>query len=215
MIIPLSFHFFLGFVVSFLGTIPPAGINLVTIKIAATKGVRKAIEFAIGAVIIEFFYSYIAILFSNYLTYNKPLTQLIQLIAIPIFLLLSFLYFRQKSAAENNLNEVEESSVKEKNTFVQGLAIGIMNIIQIPFWLAYGTYFISIHWLETDAPYLLVFVAGICCGSFALLTLAAYYSKKWFSEAGWANPKTFNKILAGIFLLLALIQTGKILIWGY
>ncbi len=215
MIIPLSFHFFLGFVVSFLGTIPPAGINLVTIKIAATKGVRKAVEFAIGAVIIEFFYSYIAILFSNYLTYNKPLTQLIQLLAIPIFLLLSFLYYKQKTSTESDLNEEEESSAKEKNTFLQGLAIGIMNIIQIPFWLAYGTYFISIHWLETDAPYLLVFVIGICCGSFALLTLAAYYSKKWFSEAGWANPKTFNKILAALFLILGCAQALKIMIWGY
>ncbi|MCU0416368.1 MAG: LysE family transporter [Cytophagaceae bacterium] len=213
MLFPLSFHFILGFIVSFIGSIPPASINLITIKIAASKGLNKALWFALGAVIIEFIYSYIAIAFSNQLTLNQPLSQFIQWLAIPIFLLLAYLYFIQrKSIQDVPLNETETQSIKQSNTFLQGLGIGLMNIIQIPFWLAYGTYFSSIHWIKTYSPYIFLFVIGICCGTFALLSVAAYYGKAWLGDSGWFKPNQINKWLSYLFLLLALIQLLKILL---
>jgi threonine/homoserine/homoserine lactone efflux protein len=209
------FHLSLGFIVSFIGSIPPASINLITVRIAATKGFREAMWFASGAVVIEFFYSYIAIFFSELLLQNKPLTQFIQIVAIPVFVLLAFLTIRNHTPSENQLNDEElDAANKKGNSFLKGLLMGIVNVLQIPFWMIYGTYFISIGWLAESFDLVTVFVVGICMGTFSLLCIFAYFSKKIFKGKSF-NRQLFNKILAGIFLLLAFIQSIKIIFWGF
>src|SRR6187402_1504484 len=94
-------HFFLGFIVSFIGSIPPASINLLVIKVASTKGLKKALAFSGGAVFIEFVYSFIAILCSGYMLDHMPIGQLIELIAIPVFLLLGILSVRTKNKEQH------------------------------------------------------------------------------------------------------------------
>ncbi|MBC7451068.1 MAG: LysE family transporter [Cytophagales bacterium] len=202
-------HFFLGFIVSFFGSIPPASINLLVIKIASTKGLRKALAFAGGAVLIEFIYSFIAILCSRYILDHKPIGQLIELIAIPVFLLLGMLSVRTKNK-EQHIEEVDKG-----NEFLNGLFMGVINPLQIPFWIFYSSYFISIGWLKEEMPMIWIFVTGIGLGTFALLFIFAWYSKKWFygNTSIW-NGNLINTIIGWIFIVLAMVQTGKIL-WDW
>lgn len=209
-----GFHFILGFVVSFIGSIPPASINLITIRIAATKGFKQAIKFALGAIIVEFVYSYTAIIFAELLLKNKPLTQFIQIIAVPVFLLLAYLSLRNNSKADVELNEEELDAADKGNSFVKGILMGIVNLLQIPFWVVYSTYFISIGWLSESYDLVTVFVVGICIGTFALLCIFAYFSKKIFKDKQF-NRNQFNKILASIFIILAIVQLTKIIFWGF
>jgi len=210
MIVAFS-HLLLGFIVSFIGSIPPASINLLVIKIASTKGIKKALAFAAGAVFVEFVYSFIAILFSKYLLENQSINQTIQLVAIPVFLLLGCLSLFKRSKPED-VTEIEKG-----NEFVNGLFMGLINPLQIPFWMGYSSYFISIGWLKEDFLLITIFVIGIVLGTFLLLFIFAFYSKKWFYEnnkSNW-NGNMINKIIGWIFITLAIVQAGKIFFWGY
>ena len=204
-------HFLLGFIVSFIGSIPPASINLLVVKIASTKGIRKAIAFSAGAVSVEFVYSFVAILFSKYLMENESINQFIQLIAIPVFLILGCISIFKRS------KKGEAAELKKGGEFLNGLIMGLINPLQIPFWMGYSSYFISIGWLKEDLSLILIFVTGIVLGTYVLLLIFAYYSKKWFysnTNSVW-NGNLINKIIGWVFIALAVVQSGKILLFGF
>lgn len=204
-------HFFLGFIISFIGTIPPSTFNLLAIKRATSTGLRKAMVFACGAVLVEFFYCFFAVIFSRYFLVHKDISDLIELIAVPVFILLGYLFLTKKHS-EPTENELHP---KGSNDFAQGLFIGIINFTQITFWLGYSTYFISIGWMKEEWLYMTGFVVGVCAGSLVMLFIYAYYCKKWFygNTPKLFTEKVLNKIVGFIFIGLALMQVGK-LVWN-
>lgn len=205
-------HFFLGFIISFIGTIPPSTFNLLAIKRATSTGLRKAMLFACGAVFIEFFYCFFAVIFSRYFLANKAIGEIIEISAVPVFVLLAYMFLTKKHVEPSPA----EKQPKGSNDFVQGLFIGIINPTQITFWLGYSTYFISIGWLKEELTFMTTFVVGVCAGSLVMLFMYAYYCKKWF----YGNtPKLFtenvlNKVVGFVFIGLAFIQAGK-LFWQH
>lgn len=204
-------HFFLGFIISFIGTIPPSTFNLLAIKRATSTGLRKAMTFACGAVFVEFFYCFVAVIFSRYFLANKDISDLIEIIAVPIFILLGYLFLTKKHVEPT----ANEQSPKGSNDFAQGLFIGLINPTQITFWLGYGTYFMSIGWMKEEWLYMTSFVVGVCAGSLVMLFIYAYYCKKWFyrNTPKLFTEKSLNKIVGFIFIGLALMQAGK-LVWA-
>ena len=205
-------HFFLGFVISFVGTIPPSTFNLLAIKRATSTGLRKAMLFASGAVLVEFFYCFIAVIFSRFFFVNKSIGNVIELIAVPIFILLAYLFLTKKHVEPTH----NEQQPKGSNDFAQGLFIGGINFTQITFWLGYSTYFISIGWMHEGLLFMTTFVVGVCAGSMAMLFIYAYYCKKWFygNTPKLFTEKVLNKIVGFIFIGLAVMQAGK-LVWGW
>ena len=208
----LASHFFLGFIISFIGTIPPSTFNLLAIQRATSTGLHKAMIFSCGAVFVEFFYCFFAVIFSRYFLANKNISDIIELIAIPIFILLAYLFLTKKHVEPTTSNV---QAPKGSNDFVQGLFIGFINPTQITFWLGYSTYFISIGWMKEELLFMTTFVVGVCAGSLVMLFIYAYYCKKWFygNTPKLFTEKVLNKVVGFIFIGLALMQTGK-LVWA-
>ena len=201
-------HFFIGFIVSFLGTIPPSTFNLLAIKRATSTGLRKAMLFAAGAVSVEFFYCFIAVIFSKYFLSHKSIADFIEIVAVPAFLILAYVFLtkKHKEPTEN------EQHPKGSNDYAQGLFIGVINFTQITFWLGYSTYFMSTGWMKDDLLLMTTFVVGVCSGSMAMLFIYAYYCKKWFygNAPSLFSEKVLNKVVGYIFLGLAVLQAGKL-----
>jgi threonine/homoserine/homoserine lactone efflux protein len=201
-------HFLIGMLVSFIGSIPLGSINLSVFQITMNRGTKSGLLFSAGATFVELFYSYIAIRFSAFLLANRDVEFYIQVVAIPAFILLSFYSFRKKRTVSDTL-EVKKST--GKNDFIEGFLIGLVNPLQIPFWVAYGTYMLSNDWIVNDAFYLNFFIGGIICGSFLFLSLVVFACQKIERNL---NLSRFNmdKIIGIIFLVLAVFQSVKLVI---
>ena len=65
---------FLGFFASAIGILPPGLINMTAAKVSLEDGRNEAISFAIGATIIVFFQTFLALFFANYLDQNRQQT---------------------------------------------------------------------------------------------------------------------------------------------
>ncbi|HSZ26256.1 MAG TPA: LysE family transporter [Cytophagaceae bacterium] len=206
-IMSLLFHFSIGFITSFIGSLPLGAINAAVVRISFTQNIAAALKFIVGATLAELLYSFIAVYFSAFLLLVPKFDIIIQLISIPIFMIMGVSYFRSKNKGKAI---PAESSGSYKKEFLQGLSIGLLNPLQIPFWLAYSTYFISIGWLSNDKLLLSVFILGIIAGSSILLFLIAKFAS-YYKDRFHLNDKIINQITGGVFLLLAFYQTGKIL----
>ncbi|HEY8400288.1 MAG TPA: LysE family transporter [Cytophagaceae bacterium] len=201
-----SWHFFIGMVVSFLGSIPLGTVNLKVIQTTINENVKAGLYFALGATLVELVYSWIALKFSGFLIENSHIDYWIQVGAIPAFLCLGIYNYQKEHKA---ILEVEQQVQKGKS-FLNGIFIGLINPLQIPFWIAYGTLLLSNDWIINDDAYLNVFILGIVTGSYLLLAILAFTSQK-ISRRLKINGSNLNRLIGIVFILLACYQLGKVL----
>ena len=203
-------HFFIGFVVSFLGSLPIGTVNLAVIQTTVNSNFKSGFYFSLGAAIIELIYiafaiKLIAYIYQNKVTHANTTTDLdliIQLISIPVFFVLAILYLR-KGEPDHHVE------VRKGKSFYSGLLIGIVNPLQIPFWIAYGTYLLTNDWIKNDATLINVFIGGISVGTLFVLTLIAFVSKKLVSLFE-LKTTLVNRFIAAVLIVLAIYQIIKI-----
>lgn len=195
-------HFVIGLVVSFLGSIPLGTVNLAVVQTTVTINFRAGLYFALGATIIELIYSAIAIKFIAVLLSNNSLDLAIQMISVPAFIALGIFYF-------NKEEQTKAADIKRRKSFYNGLFVGLINPLQIPFWIAYGSYLLSNDWIKNDDHLLNVFILGICVGTLLVLTLIAVVSNSIISKINLQTKKV-NKGIGIILFLLSAYQIVRI-----
>lgn len=199
-------HFLLGFVFSFIGSIPFGMINLTVVDTTIHKGLRAGIVLGIGAAIVEFFQAIIAVLFTHVFIDNPQISQIIHWVAIPIFFGLAIYHFLQSGKETQH-----KSSEKSLSPFYKGLFISSLNMLAVPYWVFYATYFTSVGWLSSTKGLLLVFCVGISVGAFSLFVVFAKLSSLVVQRMSKISSVT-NQVLAVIFLGLGIFQLGKMLV---
>lgn len=199
-------HFALGFITSFLGSLPLGSINAAVIRISLVQTINAALRFIAGATLAELVYSFLAVHFSGILSKIPQLNVYIELFCIPVFSIIGFSYWYAKPK-----KLPDSAPVVTTNNFWQGLSLGFLNPLQVPFWLAYSTYFLNMGWIRQDFKLLTVFVIGAICGSSLLLYLIAKFSTL-YSRKITLSDATINKFTAGVFFLLAVYMTIKVII---
>ncbi len=201
----IIWHFLIGMVVSFIGSIPLGSVNLSVLQTTLDRGIKAGLIFALGATIVELVYSYIAIKFSAYLLANRDVELYIQLVAIPTFVILSLYSFNKKSRPADK----PKVAGNKKSNFFKGVLIGLVNPLQIPFWVAYGTYMLSNNWIKNDSALLNFFVLGIICGTSLLLTLVVLGGNKLDKQFNLTRYN-MDKAIGILFMGLAVFQTVKL-----
>ncbi len=201
-------YFFIAVGYSFIGSMPPATGNLLTIQLSITKGLKAALLFALGEVIIEFIYGYISWEISCFISDKNKYDLHLNIISIPVFLVMAFYFLFNKQLIK------QEPEIKVTRNFSYGLLIGVLNPLAIPFWIYNISLFFSTDLLKKDSPNFWYFLAGIPIGSFLLLYIYALLGKKMHSILKF-RIEVLNRIIAIAFFLLAIIQFVLVLISRY
>jgi uncharacterized membrane protein YadS len=78
-----------GFLVSFIGSIPLGYLNVVGFDIYSQEGLTATISYLLGVVTIEFFVIYFTLIFAKKLSENKKLTKYIEGFSVLFVLVLA------------------------------------------------------------------------------------------------------------------------------
>jgi threonine/homoserine/homoserine lactone efflux protein len=127
-------------------------------------------------------------------------------IALIFIVIASFLWFSKS-------NHITKST--EKNGFLLGSVLAILNPQLILFWTTVIAYlhinnFLGINLFESYKLYL-PFCLGAAIGAFCLHVCIIYLSKKFANNSFDFFVKYIDKIIALIFVMLAIIQIIKII----
>ncbi len=196
-------HFLLGFVFSFLGSIPFGMINLTVVDTTIQKGLRAGIVLGFGAALVEFFQAIIAVKFTHVFIDNPNIEAAIHWFAIPIFFALAIFHYRQ-----SRIESVGKSSEKSLSPFYKGIFISTLNMLAIPYWVFYASYFGSIGWLSSANDLLLLYCVGISLGAFTLFIVFAKLSSLVVNRMKEISSAT-NQVLAFIFLAFGIYQLAR------
>ena len=204
----LIIHFTLGFITSFLGTLTPSMLNMTAAKISLNRSKAAAVKYAFGVSIIVLGQAYVAILFTRYLRENPAFVQALQKIAILIFTLLSFYFYRR-----SKIEKERTASTKEKagNSFVVGILLSSLNMFSIPFYCGVTTALDVAGWFQFSEKNIIIFVIGSAMGTFVLLNIYANFAK-FIKDRSRSLAKNLNLILSILTGVLANITFIKVML---
>lgn len=201
----LFLNFLIGVVVNFIGYVPLGNVNLTVVQLTINRGVKAAMYFIVSFSIMEFFFTYAIMYFADWFATQDRLLYWLDWILIFVFLLLGSLSWFNTSKKEKEVHYSNNDSIK------YGIILGIVNPMQIPFWMIGGTYLISKGWIGTGNGALAVFSLGSALGSFLCLFAFSKFSK-YLHERFAFSSRVINRSIAIVFFALAAYHIVKALV---
>ena len=194
-----------GFLVSFVGSIPLGYLNLIGFEIYSKKGLQSTIEYLFGVVIIEAIVIYLTLIFADFLTKQKKWLTRIEVFTIVFLLILSGSFFFQNPDANQTTNSIYTLYFP----VVTGLILSSLNFIQTPFWIGWNLYLVNNKYIVTENKTKYFYVFGTLFGTFfGMLSLifGLYYFSK---NNAVVSQQTISKAIPVLFFALAIFQMFK------
>ena len=198
----------LGFFIAFLAVIPPGLINMTAAKISLQEGKNEAISFALGASVIIFFQTFIAVLFARFISNHQEIGSTLQEIGIFIFSLLSIYFFW---IAKKPKKIKTDSRVKGKsNRFFLGMLLSTLNLLPIPFYVFASMTLAASGYFSFDKIPVAEFVIGVMIGSFTVLYIYIVAFKKIENKTEFLM-RNINTIIGSVTTFMAVLTLFKLL----
>jgi len=143
------------------------------VQLGLDKKPQIAWRLAAAAALMEYIYAWLAVKFEAFISAAPFLIRHFQLIAALVMLILGALALRASTRPSAFTEHFYNSG------FRRGLALGILNPLAMPFWLAVVAYCKTQHWIRLDTAFQFhSFLAGVSAGVFCLLVMAAYLAQR-------------------------------------
>ncbi|MEM9297990.1 MAG: LysE family transporter [Bacteroidota bacterium] len=206
MLFQILLAFTIATVVSAVGTLPPATINVSVLQLAIRKKQKMALQLATGAALIDLIYTALSLEIGELLETQEWLTAYFQLISA---IVLAVLGVASILAAFHQTVKKEQFKFVESG-FIRGVLLGVFNPLVMPFWLAITTYLKSNQILELGGFLAISFLIGTFIGELGVLITIVKLGKQFtkFSENKWVVG-----IVPGIlFIVLGIISVVQYLL---
>jgi threonine/homoserine/homoserine lactone efflux protein len=188
--------FLSGFIAAAIGIFPPGLINMTAAKISVVDGKTRALMFTLGAVIIIFFQTLIALIFARYIDSHIEVLVLLREVGFVIFSILTiyFLWIAKKS--ENKIEDKIKIRSK-KSRFFLGMFLSAINFFPIPYYVLVSVSLASFEYFSFETNAIYTFVSGAVFGSFLVFYAYIAFFKKIESKTDFII-KNMNTIIGSI-----------------
>ena len=197
-----------GFVVSFIGSLPLGYLNIVGVEILSELGLNQLIFYLFGVISIEAFVIYSTVIFSNKLAESKKLMKFIDFFAVFFLLLIAYLFYAYSDQAAQNHNYLER--YMQYSSFLIGVVLCGLNFLQIPFWLGWNLYLLNANYISLIRKLKFHYIFGTLVGTFfgmlAVIVLLESLSKKILDYSRVIIPI----VIPLFFIGLAVYQSFKV-----
>lgn len=187
--------FFIGLIANFIGYIPPGNVNLTAVKITINRGMKQVLQFIIAFSSVEFFFTYAIMHAAEWLSSQVKLDIMIDWFMVALFSVLGTITWL-------NRNRPPKTKDSDSASLKQGILLGFINPMQVPFWMVTGTYLITHQWILTGWWQLGVFSLGSSAGAFLCLLLYAEFARYIQNKLGFST-KVINTAIAILFFAFA------------
>ena len=193
-------NIFVGFLVSFIGSIPLGYLNVIGLEIYNFSGFQSTVLYLLGVICIEFCVIFLTLIFANKLSKNKKLLKFIDFFSVVFMFILAYVFYA--SANSEHTNRTIFSSIAQ-NFYFTGILYSCLNFIQIPFWLSWNLYLLNKNYIEVSNTRKYFYVFGTIAGTFfGMLTLIL--SLHYFAT----NVEFLSKYLMQICVPLVFLGLG-------
>lgn len=195
--------FISAFVLGFIGYLPPGNINLTVVQLSVGHSKKQWQAFILLAALMEFIYCYVCMAGLQLLRTNPDIIHLLNWSGVLVFIALGLFSFLHTEEPVND-QQLFSASIK------RGILVAIFNPLQVPFWLASGVYVMENGWVQDTRQSIALFTIACTIGTLVILYLYALAGKAVVAKLN-VNRNMLSKMIGGLLLLLAAMQTVKLL----
>ena len=198
----ITITFFIGLVIAFVGIIPPGLLNMAAAKISLKEGHVRGIMFSIGVCVTVILQTIIAVVFARYLSNHPDIIDILQRVALVIFILITIYFF---AFAKKEPKPDIDKDVKSKHSrFFFGMFLSSLNILPIPYHAYMSMTIAGFGWFTFDSTSIASYVAGAAMGTFIMLYIYIFFFDKIKNKSS-ASSKNMNYIIGTITAIISII----------
>ena len=200
----------LGIAVATPGIMLPGLINMTAAKISVRDGRACAVVFSIGATVIVFIQSYIAVSFAKFISKRDDIINLLEEVGLGIFVLLTiyFIFIAKKPQSKDDDEPVKMRS--RTGCFFLGVLLSVLNFFPIPYYVVMSVTLSTYKFFSFDNLFVFLFVIGAITGTFAVFYLYIIFFKKLEEKTDFFM-KNINYFIGGVTGLVSVITLIKLL----
>jgi threonine/homoserine/homoserine lactone efflux protein len=197
--------FFMGLMISFLGSLPLGTLNIAAMQLAISDGVQQAILFSLGSLSAEVVYVRLSLIAMDWVRKQQRLFRILEWVtlAIVVALALSSFYAAMHPKVEKNI--ILNSPL---NRYLLGLIMSAVNPVQIPFWFGWSTVLFTKKILLPKNSHYNLYILGIGIGTL-VGNMVFIFGGKLIADKINSNQSILSWVIGGIFAITALIQVWK------
>ena len=199
--------FVVGMLISFLGSLPLATLNVATMQISVSDGVEAALWFSIGSLIIEMIYVRISLVALNWIRSQRKILRILEYVTLAIVLALAISSFYGALHPSMHKNAILSSSLPK---FWLGVFMCAISPAQFPFWLGWSTMLFTKKVLLPRNDHFNSYIFGIGFGTF-LGNCIFIFGGQLIANKINDNQDVFQWVIGGIFAITAIIQVIQII----
>jgi len=200
--------FFWGMLVSFLGSLPLGTLNVLAMKISVEEGIKYAVFFSLGSLLMEMIYVRVSLVGINWIRKQKKLFQWLEWITLFIVVALAIGSF-MTAINHNPADDQVQNHLPDVNRFLLGIFLCAISPVQIPFWFGWSTVLFTKKVLLPKNSNYNIYILGIGLGTL-MGNCVFIFGGKWIVEKLNTNQNILNYVIGSIFALTAIIQLVKI-----
>ncbi|MFD0942136.1 LysE family transporter [Pedobacter boryungensis] len=198
----------IGILLNAMGYIPPGNINLTVAQLTINKGMRQALYFILSFSCVEVFFTFGMMRFARWVSSDVNLDSNISEVRlgtyVDAFMILLFIVMGTITwINRKKVPKTKEDNRSRKGSVFYGMLLGVLNPVQIPFWLFFGNYVILHEWIRTNYLSLVIFSLGSGMGSALALYGYAHFAK-YIQEKFALSSHLINRSIALFLYALAL-----------
>jgi threonine/homoserine/homoserine lactone efflux protein len=170
---------------------------------------RQALYFILSFSIVEVFFTFGMMRFARWMSSDVSIDANISDVRLGTYVdgFMIMLFIVMGTITWVNRKKVPKTRAEDnrskKGSVFYGMLLGVLNPVQIPFWLFFGNYVILHEWIRTDYLSLIIFSIGSGLGSALALYGYAHFAK-YIQEKFALSSHIINRSIALFLWALAL-----------
>ena len=197
--------FFTGLMISFLGALPLGTLNVAAMQISASDGIRQAVYFSLGALLVEMIYVRVSLVAMDWVRKRKQLFRLLEWFSVIIVFALAVTSFIAAAKPTGGKNLILSSTLPK---FLLGIVMSAVNPVQIPFWFGWSTVLLTKKLLLPKNEHYNFYIAGIGLGTF-IGNSVFIFGGRFIVDKLNSNQQILNWAIGGIFAITAIIMLWR------
>lgn len=196
-----------GFIISFIGSIPLGYLNLFGYQIYTTSNFNQLNLYLLGVLSVEAIVIYTTLRLSSKVAMNPKWKNYISIFSFVFLLAIAFLTYNATSQENNSLEKY--NSYLSYSALISGIILSSLNFAQIPFWMSWNLYLTNEKYIIVKDKKELFYVLGTFIGTyFGMLTII--FSIQAAKDKAFISPNFFSQYIWVIFFVLAIFQLFQI-----
>lgn len=198
-------NFFVGYLASFIGLIPPGLLNMTAAKIGVKQGRKPALIFSVGVIVVVCVQTGLGFAFARYIEQHPEIVDILQKVTLGIFLALTFYFF---VLAKDTRREIPKGVKRSKtNRFLYGILLSSLNMLPIPYWVYVSISLSALGWFFFDPQVIGWAIFGSATGTFSMLLIYIYFFRRKLPIGNFGfNLNYFLGAITGLISLITVIR---------